>query len=222
MIELACEKLGVKVERSGRNDILADGRKFSGNAFYKNGPRAYHHGTLMVDVDREKMGRYLNPSKAKLSSKGVDSVRSRVVNLKELASDTTIELLSQKLAEAFGQVYGLTYEEIGLTEQDKAAMQPLFEKYSSWEWRLGREIPFTFECGERFPWGSVQIQLMVDGGRVKEAEVYSDSMDWSIAEKLKAALEGESFSEAELCLAAEKACPDIASDICRMIQEQEI
>ena len=189
VIELACEKLGVKVERSGRNDILADGRKFSGNAFYKNGPRAYHHGTLMVDVDREKMGRYLNPSKAKLSSKGVDSVRSRVVNLKELASDTTIELLSQKLAEAFGQVYGLTYEEIGLTEQDKAAMQPLFEKYSSWEWRLGREIPFTFECGERFPWGSVQIQLMVDGGRVKEAEVYSDSMDWSIAEKLKAALE---------------------------------
>lgn len=116
VIELACEKLGVKVERSGRNDILADGRKFSGNAFYKNGPRAYHHGTLMVDVDREKMGRYLNPSKAKLSSKGVDSVRSRVVNLKELAPDTTIELLSQKLAEAFGQVYGLTYEEIGLTE----------------------------------------------------------------------------------------------------------
>ena len=222
VIELACEKLGVKVERSGRNDILADGRKFSGNAFYKNGPRAYHHGTLMVDVDREKMGRYLNPSKAKLSSKGVDSVRSRVVNLKELAPDTTIELLSQKLAEAFGQVYGLPYEEIGLTEQDKAAIQPLFEKYSSWEWRLGREIPFTFECGKRFPWGSVQIQLMVDGGTVNAAEVYSDSMDWSIAERLKAALEGESFSEAALCLAAETACPDIASDICRMIQEQEI
>ena len=63
---------------------------------------------------------------------------------------------------------------------------------------------------------------MVDGGRVKEAEVYSDSMDWSIAERLKAALEGKSFSEAALCLAAETACPDIASDICRMIQEQEI
>ena len=63
---------------------------------------------------------------------------------------------------------------------------------------------------------------MVDGGTVKEAEVYSDSMDWSIAEKLKQAFEGKSFSEAELCLAAEKACPDIASDICRMIQEQEI
>ena len=175
-----------------------------------------------MDVDREKMGRYLNPSKAKLSSKGVDSVRSRVVNLKELASDITIELLSQKLAEAFGQVYGLPYEEIGLTEKDRDAIQPLFEKYGSWKWRFGREIPFTFECGERFPWGSIQIQLMVDSGTVKEAEVYSDSMDWSIAEKLKKAFEGKSFSESALCLAAEKACPDIASDICRMIQEQEI
>ena len=119
-------------------------------------------------------------------------------------------------------MYDLPYEEIGLSELDRRAIQPLFEKYGSWKWRFGREIPFTFECGERFPWGSVQIQLMVDGGTVKEAEVYSDSMDWSIAERLKAALEGESFSEAALCLAAETACPDIASDICRMIQEQEI
>ena len=52
--------------------------------------------------------------------------------------------------------------------------------------------------------------------------MYSDSMDWSIAEKLKKAFEGKSFSESALCLAVEKACPDIASDICRMIQEQEI
>lgn len=222
VIELSCEKLGVRVERSGRNDILADGRKFSGNAFYRNGPRSYHHGTLMVDVDREKMGRYLNPSKAKLSSKGVDSVRSRVVNLKELSSDITVELLSQKLAEAFSQAYGLPYEEIDLTEKDRDAILPLFEKYGSWKWRFGRELPFTFECGERFPWGGVQVQLMVEGGTVKEAEVYSDAMDWSIAEKLKEAFWGKSFSEAALCLAAERACPDIAPDICRMIQEQEI
>lgn len=222
VIELACEKLGVRVERSGRNDILADGRKFSGNAFYRNGSRAYHHGTFMVDVDGEKLSRYLNPSKAKLSSKGVASVRSRVVNLKELAPDITIERLFEKLAEAFCEAYDLPYEEIDLSEPERSAIRPLVAKYGSWKWRFGREIPFTFECGERFPWGSVQIQLMVDGGTVNAAEVYSDSMDWSIAERLKAALEGESFSEAALCIAAKKACPDIAPDICRMIREQEL
>ena len=49
---------------------------------------------------------------------------------------------------------------IGLTEKDRDAIQPLFEKTAAWKWRFGREIPFTFECGERFPVGSVQIQLI--------------------------------------------------------------
>ncbi len=222
VIELACKKLGISVERSGRNDILADGRKFSGNAFYQNSGRSYHHGTLMVNVDRDKMGRYLNPSKAKLSSKGVDSVRSRVVNLSELAPEATIELLSEKLAEAFGDVYGLPYEEIYLDADGRAAIDALYEKYSGWKWRFGREIPFTFECGERFPWGSVQIQLSVGGGIVKEAAVYSDAMDWSIAEKLEKAFTGSMFNESELCRAALEACPDIAGDIASLLKEQEI
>lgn len=222
VIEMACEKLGISVERSGRNDILADGRKFSGNAFYKNGPHAYHHGTLMVNVDSEKMSRYLNPSKAKLSSKGVDSVRSRVVNLSELASNITIERLSEKLADAFSAVYSLPYEEISMTDKDNDAIRELFEKYSSWKWRFGREIPFTFECGERFSWGSVQIQLTVNSGTVTEAEVYSDSMDWSIAERLKNVLCGKSFNESNLCDAVRSACPDVATDICGLIQKQEI
>ena len=90
VIKEAVNMLGLNTERSGRNDVLAEGRKFSGNAFYKNGKQAYHHGTLLVDVDMDKLGRYLNPSKAKLQAKGVDSVRSRVVNLKELNSQITI------------------------------------------------------------------------------------------------------------------------------------
>ncbi len=80
----AVRSLGISAEKTGRNDVTADGRKFSGNAFYSNGVTEYHHGTLMVDVDKEKLSRYLNVSPKKLQSKGVDSVRSRVVNLREL------------------------------------------------------------------------------------------------------------------------------------------
>ena len=98
VIKEAVNMLGLNTERSGRNDVLAEGRKFSGNAFYKNGKQAYHHGTLLVDVDMDKLGRYLNPSKAKLPAKGVDSVRSRVVNLKELNSQITIASLKNAMA----------------------------------------------------------------------------------------------------------------------------
>ena len=76
VIETACGLLGVRAERSGRNDVLAEGRKISGNAFYQSGGKSYHHGTLLVDVDMAKLGRYLSPPKAKLEAKGVSSVRS--------------------------------------------------------------------------------------------------------------------------------------------------
>ena len=79
VIQAACALAGIATEKSGRNDVLAEGRKFSGNAFYHHAGHAYHHGTLMVDVDKDKLGRYLSPPKAKLEAKGVASVRSRVV-----------------------------------------------------------------------------------------------------------------------------------------------
>ena len=84
-------------------DIPADGRKFSGNAFYEKGNYCYHHGTLMVNVNMEDLSKYLTVSKEKLESKGVDSVRLRVVNLSEYVPELSIDLLKEKLREAFGE-----------------------------------------------------------------------------------------------------------------------
>ena len=120
VIELACSRLGVPVERSGRNDLLAGGRKFSGNAFYKHNGRAYHHGTLMVDVDLDMVQRYLSPSRAKLQAKGVDSVRSRVVNLRELVPTLTVAQLSDALIDALAEVYA-----VGDDDARRAIVPPL-------------------------------------------------------------------------------------------------
>ena len=177
VIQQAVLSLGIPTERSGRNDILAAGRKFSGNAFYKNGRQAYHHGTLLVDVDKEKMGRYLNPSKAKLQSKGVDSVRSRVVNLKELNPHITVEALKKALTEAFSQVYNCPLSIINEADLDLRQIAGLTLRNRSWEWNFGQKLPFTFELEERFPWGSIQVQLLVESGIIKNAKVYSDAMD---------------------------------------------
>ena len=104
VIRRACAVCGIETEISGRNDLLADGRKFSGNAFYHHEGRSYHHGTLLVDVDGEAMKRYLSPSKAKLEAKGVESVRSRVVNLKELNPAIAVETLKAAMKTAFAEV----------------------------------------------------------------------------------------------------------------------
>lgn len=74
-------KLNIHAEFSGRNDLTVKGRKFSGNAFYFEQKKAYHHGTILINVDIQKLSAYLQVSKEKIASKGVNSVQSRVGNL---------------------------------------------------------------------------------------------------------------------------------------------
>ena len=196
----ALGKLGIKAEKTGRNDIEADGRKFSGNAFFKSSAGWYHHGTLMVDVDKEKLGKYLNVSTAKLQSKGVKSVKARVVNLKELREDITIEMLCEELYKAFGRIYGCDPIEISPEEIDWAEVENLQERYSSWEWTKGRKIPFTVQIEKRFAWGNIDLQMNVDGGIIKDAICYSDAMNENIGEEIARGLIGTEYVEGEAFL----------------------
>ena len=182
--------LGLRPELSGRNDILCDGRKVSGCAFYKNGKAAYHHGTLLLDVDREKLSRYLSPSKAKLQSKGVDSVRSRVVNLKELDPSITADTLKQALIENFHRFLGGFDEFLEPGDLNAARIEALTEKYRSWEWNYGQKLPFTLEYEDRFPWGGLEIQLQVEHGIIQQAKAYSDSINWELVPTLERCLPG--------------------------------
>lgn len=190
----AVNSLGIKAVKSGRNDILADGRKFSGNAFYKKGDHYYHHGTLMVDVDTGALSRYLTVSDAKLKSKGVDSVKSRVTNLKTLNPEITIESLAEALVEAFQQVYGLKAGERTLEEMSQDLLQSKIDRFSSWEWIYGRKIDFQYELTGKTEAGEVTLQLQVSSGIIEDLVVYSDSLDDKASEKIAELLRGTKYS----------------------------
>ena len=214
----ACRSFGIPAELSGRNDLTADGRKFSGNAFYHNGPRSYHHGTLLVDVDGAKLQRYLTPTKAKLEAKGVPSVRSRVVNLKELCPTITIDGLKRALVAAFELVYGLKSEPKSFTEADERRVAELREQYSSWAWRYGQRLPFTCRVEGRFPWGGVELQLQIDEGVIRQAAVYSDDMDFAFPPALVKALTGCAFRRD--ALADRLAAVPHGMDILTLLQQE--
>ena len=217
VIREAVRSLGIPAEISGRNDILAQGRKFSGNAFCKNGNQAYHHGTILVSADMENLSRYLSPSRAKLQAKGVDSVRSRVMNLRELNPDITIEQLKAALAEAFSRVYGFRVSRIPEDALDPERIRALAERNRSWEWLYGRKLPFTLSCEERFPWGELQIQLQIEEGAIRRAKLYSDAMDWEFIPVLEQALTGCRLEPRELGARLTETGLPIAEDICRML-----
>ena len=189
----AVQSLGIPAEKSGRNDVTCEGKKFSGNAFCQKGPNSYHHGTIMLRVDTQKVERYLNVSEKKLRSKGVKSVSSRVCNLCDFRPDLTVEMMEEKLLAALAETYGLAPVQIFEKDFDQEQIAKMQEHNSSWEWKFGRKLAFSWEAGERFNWGEVQLQLKVDEGKIQDAVLYSDALDAPFIEWLSSRLTGCRF-----------------------------
>ncbi|SMC49740.1 lipoate--protein ligase [Papillibacter cinnamivorans] len=194
----AVRDLGIDASKSGRNDLTAEGRKFSGSAYWHGRGRSLHHGTLLVGSDLDTLTRYLSVSPDKLKSKGVESVRSRVVNLAQLCPGLTVESLVPRLTEAFGEVCGLRPRAWELTGKDRERVSELTGRFSSREWRFGQNVPFTAELSRRFPWGGVELSLRVEGGIVRQAAVYTDAMETELFDTLSRSLEGAPFSSRDL------------------------
>ena len=100
----ALRALGVPAEKSGRNDILVEGRKISGNAFHQLPDRSIVHGTLLYSTDLEALVEAIMPPVEKLQRHGVESVRQRVMNLSEYVSsmqDPAPELKSPESLEEY-------------------------------------------------------------------------------------------------------------------------
>ncbi|MBQ6831992.1 MAG: lipoate--protein ligase [Oscillospiraceae bacterium] len=218
VIQSACKLAGIQAEFSGRNDLLADGRKFSGNAFYHKKGRAYHHGTLLVNTDMQRLQRYLNPPKAKLEAKGISSVRSRVVNLAELCPGLTCDAMRKHMLQAFGAVYGCAPTAWELTDQDVQRIEALTHNYADPERLFGKRLPFSCTLEGSFPWGHLELLLQVEKGVITDVQAFTDAMDTDLPQKLNHALRGCSFMADAMELAL--APLEIADTLCPFIRQQ--
>lgn len=197
----AVKSLGIDAIFSGRNDVVAEGRKFSGNAFYHGQRASLHHGTLLVNVDLAVLQDYLTVSRDKIAAKGVDSVRSRVVNLAELDHNITVDCLSESLVKSFLSEYGNETVDLALDElSGNREYLDLYTKYSSWEWRYGKTPQFDISFSTRFHWGGIDLSINVSQGKVKEAKIYSDAMDADLIEAMASRLYGLELDSSVLSL----------------------
>ena len=191
VIQRAVESFGLHTELSGRNDILAEGRKFSGNAFSKGRVNDLHHGTLLISGDMSDLARYLKPKPAKLQKHGVQSVRSRVVNLSELNPGITPDSIVPCLRAAFELEYSGKSEYSEYSEIIKRPeVRALYEQFASPEWKYGRWRTFTAQRSAQFAWGGVELSLTIDNDVITEVQLASDALDLAALDETRRLLTG--------------------------------
>ena len=205
MVLAALERVGIRGERNGRNDMTIGGRKFSGNAQYIRQGRVMHHGTLLFDSNTSMLAGALQVDKEKIQAKGVKSVRSRVTNIRPLLPrDMTLPQFRQVLLQSIleqlpGTEYVLTGEDLAAIEARKQA------RYAAWEWNYGSSPACTFRKKNRFEGcGSIEAFLTMDRSRIRNLEFRGDFFAAEDPADLVAALKGCALEPAELEAALEE------------------
>ncbi len=168
-------KIGVPAELKGRNDIVVNDRKISGNAQFSTGQRMLSHGTLLYNSEMSEVANALNVKMSKIQSKGHKSVRSRVANISEFLDNpmSTEEFRSAIL-------HGLyedrdDFETYHLTEDEWKAVHDLkAEKYDQWDWNYGHSPKFNIHRTKRFPVGEIDLRIYAEKGRITSFKIYGD------------------------------------------------
>ncbi|ACA46894.1 lipoate--protein ligase [Clostridium botulinum] len=181
-------KLNVKAELSGRNDILIDGRKISGNSQHIYKDRFLHHGTLLFNSELENLVKALNVDNDKILSKGIESIKSRVTNIKEhVKEDIFMEKFKEILIENIFMWNKSSLKEYNLTNDHINDIEKLMEeKYMTWQWNYGYSPEFNYRNSKRFQGGKLEVLLNIVEGHINECKIYGDFlglMDVSEIEK---------------------------------------
>ncbi len=190
------QELGVNATLSGRNDLMIDGKKFSGNAQCVRKGRMMHHGTLMFSSDVKDISGALTPNQKKTESKGVKSVQSHVTNIslhmeQPAAMDT--EQFMQRLYDYYLRHYpeAVSYE---LSQSDKSAIQKLAdEKYATWEWNYGASPAFAVSVSRKYDFGLVDVRLNVKRGRIEDVRIFGDYFGIRSSSEIEKLLAGTEY-----------------------------
>lgn len=197
VIQKALEIFGLKTEVSGRNDILFDGRKFSGNAFGIYKDRRLHHGTILIKTDGEKLAKYLKVNPAKLQKHGVKSVASRIINLSEVA-DITSDSIIPYLAKAFEEVYEARAEVIDFNDLLTDKVLKTRDLFASNEYLFGKWRNFHAKKSAQFAWGLVELDMQIneEKGIIESVSIASDGLEPDLIDETEQLLIGASIKKA--------------------------
>ena len=191
----AINSLGIPAVMEGRNDLLVDGRKFSGMAQFSRKGRICSHGSLLVDTDLGMLTKVLSVDPDKILSKAIRSVRSRVTNLSEhmenpVSATDFWDILEKKLAQEW------ELEPFVPTNSQLSTIDEIYnKKFGNSEWTFSKSPAFSLHSFKRFPGGKVEIFLDVVNGKIAACSICGDFLSTQPINDLEKRLENTALSK---------------------------
>ncbi|WP_333660930.1 lipoate--protein ligase [Chishuiella changwenlii] len=182
-------ELNVPAKLEGRNDLLIEGKKFSGNAKLAKNGKMIQHGTILFNSDMSVLGDALKINPLKYVDKAIKSNRSRVTNLidylpAEMTTEDLKSLLIDEIAKSDEQSIFYT-----LTDQDLVGVEELIKtKYQTWDWNFGFSPNYNFKNAKKIPAGFIEVHLDVEKGIIKKAKIFGDFFASAPIEELESLL----------------------------------
>jgi len=194
----AVKQAGINARISEKKDLIVNGKKFSGNAFYLSPEKVYHHGTILINSDLEKLDNYLQRESIKIKSKGIASIKSKVINLSDLNINLDITKMQSFIKSSFIEEYGAPEFCDKLDPEGMNELVDHYNHFSSWYWRYGVSPKFSITYNNIFDWGGVKLDITFKNSKIIEAEVFSASIDDKIKTRFVNNIVGLSFKKEEL------------------------
>ncbi|MDR4932860.1 lipoate--protein ligase [Companilactobacillus paralimentarius] len=205
------------VEMRGRNDIVVDGKKFSGMTMFKVGDSYAAGGTLMFDLDMDTASKVLTPEQDKLESKGVKSVNKRITNIKPYLDEPFRSMnANQFREELLKRIYHVDklsdIETYTLDEHDWNIIDSrLKNKYDTDAWNYGKNPGFTNYVSKHYDIGTVAFNFSLKDNKISNIKIYGDFITGGNITLIEKALLGAEFTKKDLIAALEKV--DLAANL---------
>jgi lipoate---protein ligase len=188
----ALHNLGLPAELKGRNDIVVNDKKISGSAFSQDGDIHRHHGTILHNVDKTKLTKYLTPSKIKLKSKGIKSIITRINNLVDFDANISMNDVDSAMIAAFGPAERLSM--IDLISIDRKAYDSIYDMFLDKAYTYNKNPEFTRRIEQKFSFGLVECCLECVDNKIIRCDIFSDALDLRIINNLKLTLMNENYN----------------------------
>ncbi|CAB1062605.1 Lipoate-protein ligase A [Olavius sp. associated proteobacterium Delta 1] len=195
------KRLGVPAGLSGKNNIVVENKKISGNSQHANMRRMLSHGTLLFDAELDTLQQVLQSNLEIIESRAIASIPSRVTNISDYLSrpmemEAFIAELIAGVSKSFGAVEGY---QLATADWD-AVYRLAEEKYRSWEWNIGRSPEFSVKHKLQIDSADVEVHIQVKKAIIEDIHIAGHQPDPKIINQNCGILIGQRYDPLHLRL----------------------